>query len=244
MITDFRDFHTHVGKWRFDVNHTTLKQIKKELNATGFEKFAVMISAPDNLESTHTTNVSLMREANEHGLDFIYWLDPRVTKLDELDSLATRMKAVKLHPSYARTRIDSRKMSRFLEWCISNSKPLLVHCGRWNRYASYTYAVDVATEYRITLVLAHMGGPAYDIKANALDYIAAKKLKARLIVDTSTCFQPYLIEKATRILGPKNVILGSDYPLYHPRPTADTVLMSSVGAEAKRLILRDNYDNL
>jgi len=244
MTVGLRDFHTHVGKWRFDVNHTTLTQIKKELNATGFERFAVMISAPDNLESTHKANLSLMREATENGLDFIYWLDPRVTRLAELDSVATGMKAVKLHPSYARTRIDSRKMSRFLEWCISNSKPLLVHCGRWNKYAAYNYAVDVATEYKITLVLAHMGGPAYDIKANALDYIATRRLKARLMVDTSTCFQPYLIEKAVRILGPTNVILGSDYPLYHPRPTADTVQMSSISAEVKRLILRDNYDGL
>jgi predicted TIM-barrel fold metal-dependent hydrolase len=244
MTTDYRDFHTHVGNWRFDVNHTRIGQIKKELNAHGFEKFVVMISAPENPESTHSANITLMREAIENRLDFIYWLDPRVTKLSELDSVASKIKGVKLHPSYARTRIDSRKMVKFLEWCSANSKPLLVHCGRWNKYAAYQYAVDVAVQHELTLVLAHMGGPAYDIKTNALDYIAKQKLKARLVVDTSTCFQPYLIEKATRILGPDNVILGSDYPLYHPRPTADTILMSSVSTRAKRLILRDNYDNL
>jgi hypothetical protein len=243
-LGDGHDLHAHAGGWLFDVNNHTLKQIQREFSRSHIDKFAIMPSVPPRPDLSHKTNLSLYTEAREQGVDFIYWLDPRFTKLRELDSVESNLKGVKFHPSYTRTRMTSKRMVRFLEWCESNSKPLIVHCGRWNKYANYKYAVEVATEFKGTLILAHMGGPAYDIKTNALDFIASQKLRGRLMVDTSTCFQPYLIEKAVRVLGAGNVIFGSDYPLYHPAPTRLTVEMSRVPEKAKRLILRDNYEAL
>ena len=236
-----KDLHVHVGPWKFDVNHTTLPQIRKEMKNAGVEKFAVMVSAPDD-HHTHVANINLLNESE--GLNFIYWLDPRDTRLSELDSIGNRLMAVKLHPSYTRTRPDSLKMQKFLDWCERNRKPLMVHCGRWNKYADYRFTVNVLRERKLTAILAHMGGPAYDLKANALDFISAQALKGRLMVDTSTCFQPYLIEKAVKTLGAENVIMGSDYPLHHPTPTMQTVQMARIAGGSVRRILDLNYEEM
>ena len=235
------DAHTHVGKWQFDVNHHSVRAVAHELARYGVTRFAVIISVPESPNVTHKTNLALLEETHENQIDFFYWLDPRMTSIRELDSVAHQIVGVKLHPSYTRTRITDGRMGKFLDWCEANSKPLLIHCGRWNKYADYRFAVNIATTRKMILILAHMGGPAYDIKTNALDYIAKQKIKARLMTDTSTCFQPYLIRKAVRTLGPENLLFGSDYPLYHPYPTMQNISIAKIPDKVRQRILGLNY---
>lgn len=218
-----------------------MKAVARELARHGITRFATIISVPESPDLTHKANLALLRDAHENRIDFFYWLDPRVTSIGELDSVAHQIVGVKLHPSYTRTRITDRRMGRFLDWCEANSRPLLVHCGRWNKYADYRFAVSTASTRKMILILAHMGGPAYDIKTNALDYISKQRIKARLIMDTSTCFQPYLIRKAVRILGPENLMLGSDYPLYHPYPTMQNISIANIPEKVRQKVLGLNY---
>jgi predicted TIM-barrel fold metal-dependent hydrolase len=235
-----KDIHVHVGPWPFDVRETTLPQVQKEMKKSGVERFAVMMSAPSGSAFVHSRNLSVLREAE--GLDFIYYLDPRTVSINDLDSIAYKVAAVKLHPSYTRTRIDSPKMAKFLDWCESNSKPLLVHTGRFARYSSFKYPVDLATQRKMTIILAHMGGPAYDLAANCLDYISTKRPRGRLMVDTSGLSAPYLIEKAVKVLGGENVLFGSDFPLCHPGPASEAVLLANIPGAVKQSIMDGNYE--
>lgn len=242
---DVIDAHVHIGKWNFLVpDSTVLSEVATELRKSGINKFVAMITSDG--ANTKEDNLKLMEETNKNT-PFFYWINPDLDSTDELRLLSHKLAGLKLHPSYTKRRIDDPAVKPFLDLLEEMQKPLIVHCGRLGEYSSYVYPVDISSKYSFPIILAHMGGPPYHMKAQALPYIK-NSLEANknnnLYVDTSTCFQPFLIKKAIQYLGEDKVLFGSDYPLYHPLPSIQTILMSEISNEAKKSILCENFQRL
>jgi predicted TIM-barrel fold metal-dependent hydrolase len=238
------DSHVHIGKWNFLVQDSNLSEVARELSKHGICRFVAMIT-PDG-KSTKEDNLKLMGESNAN-ISFFYWIDPKVDSVEEIKSISHRISGLKLHPSYAKCRISDPKIKPFLDLLEEMQKPLIVHCGRFGEYSSYTFPVDISADYTFPIILAHMGGPPYHMKAQALLYIrdsVEKNGNSNLYVDTSTCFQPFLIKKAVEYMGEDKVIFGSDYPLYHPLPSMQTVLISEIPDKVKQAILGENFQRL
>lgn len=239
------DCHVHVGKWYFDTEGGTLDWIRALCKDFGISRSVVMISLPKNSGTdNHKANEQLLNDiGNDERFSFFYWVDPRVDAVADIEAIGTRIHGLKLHPSHTRTRVSSKTMKPFLEWCERNGKPLLVHCGRWQEYSSYKFAIETAREYTFPLIMAHMGGPAYELKAGALDMLQEVAVD-NVFLDTSTCFQPNLIRKAVDIVGETRVLFGSDYPLYHPALGIEAVLLAGLSDKLTSGILGDNAARL
>jgi predicted TIM-barrel fold metal-dependent hydrolase len=239
------DCHAHVGKWCFDAEGETLDCLRKLDNDFGISRSVVMISLQDKGGTdNYKANEQLLNDIGNDGrFFFFYWIDPRVDAIEDIEAMGNHIHGLKLHPSHTRTRVSSKTMKPFLEWCERNGKPLLVHCGRWQEYSSCRFAIETAKEHTFPLIIAHMGGPSYELKVGALDMLRNVAVD-NIFLDTSTCFQPNLIRKAVDIIGETHVLFGSDYPLYHPALGIQAVLLAGLSDKLTSSILRDNAARL
>jgi predicted TIM-barrel fold metal-dependent hydrolase len=246
---DFRhdgviDCHVHVGKWYFDTEGDgTLGWIRRLNKQFGISRSVVMITVPGDTDGGKANRQLLDSIGDDREFLFFFWVDPRVHTIADVESITTRLHGLKLHPSHTGTRVNSKKMEPFLEWSERNRKPLLVHCGRWQEYSSYRFAIETAKEHTFPVILAHMGGPAYELKVQTLDMLRKAKVD-NIFLDTSTCFQPHLIRQAVEVVGEKNVLFGSDYPLYHPAPSMQVILLAGLPNDITAGILGDNLASL
>jgi len=238
------DCHVHTGKWHFETEGDGALDRIRQLNKNfGISRSVVMISVPAESENLQANKQLLSEIGPDHGFLFFYSVDPRIDATSTIDAFKDRIRGLKLHPSHTRTRADDKKMEPFLEWCERNHKPLLVHCGRWAEYSNYQYAIETAQHYSFPFIVAHMGGPAYELKVGALEML--KKGKAdNVFLDTSTCFQPHLIRQAVNAVGEGKVLFGSDYPLYHPALSIQAVLFADLPDRITASILGDNLGRL
>ena len=238
------DCHVHVGKWYFDTEGDgTLDWIRRIHTDFGISRSVVMIGLPEKYGNAQANEHLLQDVGSDERFLFFYWIDPRTDNVSKLDTLANKIHGLKLHPSHTRTRVTDKTMEPFLEWCQRNRKPLLVHCGRWKEYSDYKYAIETASHYTFPFIIAHMGGPAYELKVEALNMVAKAKLD-NVLLDTSTCFQPHLIREALKVVGPTRLLFGSDYPLYHPALSIQSVLLAGLSDEDTANILGDNLARL
>jgi len=238
------DCHVHTGKWQFDTESDGTLDCIRQLNKnSGISRSAVMISAPADGESLQANKELLNEIGPDDRFLFFYWVDPRIDVISTIDMLKDRILGLKLHPSHTRTRTNDRRMEPFLEWCERNHKPLLVHCGRWTEYSNYQYAIETALHYTFPFIVAHMGGPAYELKVGALEMLKKGKTD-NVFLDTSTCFQPHLISRAVNAVGEENVLFGSDYPLYDPALSIQAVLLADLPDRITTSILGDNLARL
>lgn len=238
------DCHVHVGKWYFDTEGDgTLRWVHGMNKDFGISRSVVMIGLPENIGNAQANEQLLDEIGGDDRFLFFYWIDPRTDEISTLESLGNRIHGLKLHPSHTRTRVTDAKAGPFLEWCERNRKPMLVHCGRWREYSDYRFVIESASRYGFPFIMAHMGGPAYELKVEALDALAKAGLD-NVFLDTSTCFQPHLIRKALKVVGPSRLLFGSDYPLYHPALSVQSVLLAGLSDEDTAGILGDSISRL
>jgi len=242
--TDIIDGHVHIGKWPFMSEKTSIDSVSKNFKKYGIRNFLALPSIVKN-EDPLQVNRRLLNQINNvknksKKVLFFYYITPNSMSVNDIDDLLDNIDGLKLHPSYSRVRINDDKMKPFLQLCETEQLPLLVHCGRDMEYSSYEYPLEVAKKYSFPLIIAHMGGPPYDLKARTLEEIKRRKIYD-VYLETSTCFQPFLIKKAVEFLGDDKIIFGSDYPLYHPIPTLQTILMAGLDKRSISKILGMNF---
>jgi aminocarboxymuconate-semialdehyde decarboxylase len=101
------------------------------------------------------------------------------------------------------------------------------------------------------LILAHAGSLLPQL-AGRIDYEAERDANGRgalsvnpsehfrLIFTDSVCVWPPALRSTLELVGPKRVMLGSDYPFWDPQRTFSTIAEAGLSEELVRAIYADN----
>jgi predicted TIM-barrel fold metal-dependent hydrolase len=211
------DAHIHVGRWKhadFLGRACTLDDAIAALEAAGCGGGLVMPT--DELD-----NAGLLAEVEAAAgrgvaLWTIAWLEPGESDLDWVEGNAAKLTGIKLHPSLSRCRVTDDRFRPALEVAADNDLIILVHCGRWQEMASYSFALDAAEELpEARFVLAHAGGDTPPLATAAAEQVAARGLD-NVWFDFSGLREFWVIERNVARIGADRYLMGSDFSLAHP----------------------------
>jgi len=236
------DMHCHVGTWEttdFCGRATDLADLIALYEDLGFS--GALVTTTDRAE-----NAALTREIEDYSgpldLRFAFWVLP--DNLAELEGLAPRVSALKIHPSFLRRPVTDPGFEPFLRIAEQNAWPVVVHCGRWQEIAGYGLALDTAKRWPgIRFVLSHMGGDAPCLVHATVDRIAQEGIE-NAFLGTESIRQFDLIQYAVEQLGPDRVVFGSDYNLNSPSAFVGVVIDAGLAPEATIAVLHDNARSL
>ena len=148
---------------------------------------------------------------------------------------------VKLHPDMQRFPIDGEASIRMLRHLAERGYPLLVHAGDFRYH--YSNPVQIARLMDalpdLTVIAAHMGG--YSEWEEAVKCLAGRG--DRLFVDCSSTMYAHTDAQMVdliRAFGTKQVLFGSDYPMWVPSQELPAFLRLVLTEEERRDILWNN----
>lgn len=233
------DAHTHVGEWfktfKGELATQSLLQVMKE---AGIEKAVVMGTDKD---SRIFPFVKKYRKTFYHfcfarpDLDGDFQIFKEGFEDELVDGL-------KIHPSVIRLRATDEKLKPYLKFCENHKLPVLIHCGAWQEVASFRFAIEAGKAQNGPVILAHMGGKYRNIQFECLE--ALEGSPDNIFVETSSCYVPWILEKAVSVVGDDRIVFGSDFPFYHPGVSLKVVELAEISGHAKRKILSENIVRL
>ena len=237
------DGHTHIGKWSevflnysTDVNDAV--KVMKKFN----------IDSAMAMPANDTSNEELLnqiREQNEYKFYFCAWINPDDENLDIfLEKNLEIIRFFKVHPSFQRKRITDESYKKYIEIAIDKKIPVIVHCGRWQEIASYSYPIETAKKYpELKIILAHLGGDQPNLCINAAKEIKFSNLK-NAYLGTESVREFYFVEQVVKIAGAERVIFGSDYNLCLPATYIPIIESLNISDAEKEMIFSGNILSL
>jgi predicted TIM-barrel fold metal-dependent hydrolase len=240
------DGHVHVGAWKtpdFAGHQNTLEDAVRVYRDANFAGALVMGTDAAN-------NQSLLAAIEAHNacdssliFRFMAWVDPRTPDMmDFLNDQLDRIAALKIHPSFLRTRPDDSELVAYWRWAERHGRPVVVHCGRWQEMSSFRFCIEAAQRYpTVHVIAAHMGGDSPEL---VLATIEGAKSLSNLYLGTESIRQPWLIQRAVDALGAQQIIFGSDYNLNSPRSFQCIIDDLNISTEERALILGQNLNGL
>lgn len=218
------DSHIHVGDWLhadFLGRGNTLAETLAMLSAAGIAGAALMPS--DRCEQGALRDD--MKRAVAAGWRGPLWLFPwvrpdaaaRAADLAWVRAHRGDVTGLKIHPSLARIRVTDDAYRPYLDLAEELGLVVLVHCGRWAEIAGFTHAIDAAVRHPgARFLFAHAGG---DTPPNATNAALAVKQRGLTNVwfEFSGLREYWVVERNARLIGADRYLMGSDFPLAHPR---------------------------
>ena len=208
------DAHIHLGSWKnlFEGISVTYEELDTMLDDEGM--FGAVIT------STDRRNNDYLLEAVEKGSKKYFpipWIYDDKNCLEWIDKNRDKIYGIKVHQSVERLRVNSKEVLPFLKWAYDNNKIVVVHCGRWQEYASYKYVVEAAEKFkRLPFIFSHMGGAHYPLALDAINVVKERNLK-NVFMGIEGLMEHWVVKHGIEVLGAERIIFGSDYPLSHPR---------------------------
>ncbi|MBV6478465.1 MAG: hypothetical protein HGGPFJEG_01220 [Ignavibacteria bacterium] len=233
------DAHIHIGKWSgiFFNYESNVEDAVKVMKKAGVE--AAVCMPADN-----TSNDELFNEIKKFP-DFKFyfnaWINPDDKSLDNfLKENLKHISLLKIHPSIQKRRITDISFEKYLRIAEENNKPVIVHCGRWQEIAGYSFALEAAEKYRkLNLILAHMGGDQPSIILNCAGEIKKRKLN-NVYLGTESVREFYFVNEAVKMISPEKIIFGSDYNLGLPEMYIPVIDSLKINSSEKELIFSGN----
>ena len=149
-----------------------------------------------------------------------------------------------MHPSFQRKRITDESYKKYIEIAIDKKIPVIVHCGRWQEIASYSYPIETAKKYpELKIILAHLGGDQPNLCINAAKEIKFSNLK-NAYLGTESVREFYFVEQVVKIAGAERVIFGSDYNLCLPATYIPIIESLNISDAEKEMIFSGNILSL
>ncbi len=157
-------------------------------------------------------------------------------------------KGVKIHPVLQKFMPDDPRMHPIYRTCVEMGLPVLSHAGASRDGVAWAEPASFAPLLRsfpdLSLVLAHLGGGAWRQTAEfAQSFPRVAFDLCEIIAWTGAPNAPSEDDLARLILqiGPERVILGTDFPWYDLRSTAEQVMgLPLLSSDAKAAILGAN----
>lgn len=234
------DGHVHIGKWeheRFRRVSVTLQDAKKELKRWGISGACVTGTGA----SSNAALLYAVQKEKKFSFYFFAWLTENEQNLYTLvmKNLAC-ISGFKIHPSLERKRITHKFFQPYLEIASECRMPVNVHCGRWQKMASYEYALEAAENYTgAPFILEHQGGDTPELSEACANEIAARKLN-NVYLGISGVREYWTIQQGIKKLGAARYIFGSDYPLAHPSMYLALMKILKISDKEKQMILAKN----
>lgn len=235
------DAHIHIGKWSsifFDYESTVDEAIRV-LKKSGVD--AAVCMPADN-----TSNSDLFSETYDNEqFKFFYnaWINPDDPELDDfLDKNMEKISMFKVHPSIQRKKITDESYDRYIALAAEKSKPVVVHCGRWQEVASYRFPLELTKKYPgLVLILAHLGGDQPSIFLDCAEEVRKYK---NVYLGSESVREFYFVNKVVQKVGAEKVIFGSDYNLGLPLTYIPVIESLDIPASDKDLIFAGNISRL
>jgi len=231
------DAHTHIGTWsqRFK-GRTSLQSVLEAMAQADIDQAVAMGTDESN-------NIASVVKENRDKLYHFYFARPDLdgrnpgADLEVFEQEFERglVAGLKIHPSLIKMRVTDRRLAPYLRFCVEHSMPTLVHCGAWLEMSHFRFPIEVAEQYESPIILAHMGGKYRDLQFQCLD--ALQGAPENVFLETSSCFVPWIVERAVEILGGDRVVFGSDFPFYHPAVSLKCVELADLSSETKSMVL-------
>jgi len=223
----------------------TLENYLEHADRMGIARFAAhsVAMTPHNAERINEFIMEAYRKYPDRVVPFAA-LHPDAENIgDVVDSLVEQgFRGVKIHPDIQKFELDGERARPMME-ALEGRLPLLIHCG------DYRYDFDgprrilsLHERYpRLQMICAHFGGwMEWD---KAVELLAGHKL----VVDCSSSlyqWTPEQAERAIRAFGTKNVLYGTDYPMWTPEEELERFMRIPLSEEERADILWNNAARL
>ena len=240
------DAHVHIGKCSLIGAEVDFHDIGRFLDGNRLQRILVSPLDVNVIRWNELLPDLIAMEGRLYGLARIErhpWLSSEVQlRLVEDLLRRERMVGVKFHPSFDRAPVTNGAYEDLFTWLEENRLVALIHCGRWREVSNYRFALEVAEAHPdLKVILAHMGGNELALSMGAIEETRDHE---NVLLDTSNCRIPHIIETAVKALGDGRILLGSDYPWGSLKANAWTVLDSEIPEASKRRILSGNLKEL
>lgn len=159
-------------------------------------------------------------------------------------------RGIKLHTIAIRSYPDDPGLAATFAVAQEAGIPVVVHSGPDRRgfgWALPRAFAAVARDYpRLRLVLAHLGGAAWDQTAELAGYDNLWFDLSEIVMWTGATAGPSAAQLAALIerVGVERVLTGSDFPWYEPSDTIAAVRALPLGEDAKQALLGQNAARL
>jgi amidohydrolase family protein len=257
------DAHIHVGAWShvdFLGRGCDLPETLAMLRATGVDGGVLMPSDTcDNRSLREQMKRALEDGAGDRAgalsprpsprlslglcpcLWMCAWIQPHAR--DELAWVRAHrvdLAGLKIHPSLSRHRVNDEGFRAALEMAEEEGLVVLVHCGRWTETAGWAHALDAAARHPgARFLLAHAGGDTPPNATNAARAVAERGL-TNVWFEISGLREYWVVERNVALLGADRYLLGSDYPLAHPRMYLGAIAAMDLPEAAREKIRGEN----
>ena len=202
-----------------DIHGTgTLEDCITRMDAAGIERFAAHSVAllPRNVEAINRFILSAQARYPERIVPFAAVHPDQENVTAAVESVARQgFRGFKIHPDMQRFEVDSPRALTMLEAIADSGLPILIHCG------DFRYDYDTPQRIlslrkklpRLKMICAHLGGWSQWNEA------AEMLSDCGITVDLSSSLFQIEPDRAVEILrgfGVKNVLYGTDYPMWDP----------------------------
>jgi len=236
------DGHVHIGKWA-DPNYFGLEwgleKTELELKKCGIGGALVMPT--DAMNNEAALKEVLGRAGKGMKYWFFPWVSPKGSHMEFLELNKKHIAGIKFHGPTCGVRITDPSYKDFLAFAHDNSLPVLAHAGKWQEMSSYRYVIELAKAYpEIRFIMAHQGGPEPELKVGAARAVRKEGLE-NVWLDTSATREFWTISMGIKELGAERFIMGSDFPVSHPKLAVDNIDILGLDSGDKKKILGGNF---
>ncbi len=237
------DGHIHIGKWSsvfldYGTNVSDAVSVMKE---SGIDS-AVALPCDTFMNAELLGEIKSQSDFTFH---FAAWINPEDPKLDSfIENNLNDIKVFKFHPSFQRMRITDEPYSKYLDIAEERNIPVIVHCGRWQDIASYTFPMEVAKKRKkLNVILAHLGGDQPSLCTGCATAVKESGLK-NVYLGTESVREFHFVNEVVKTAGADRVIFGSDYNLGLPKMYIPIIESLKISKEEKELIFFRNISRL
>ena len=236
------DIHTHLGPWK----KSDIVKYQYEGPFHDYfgmaEEVGIGKTVVFKIKESENQLVKEYASQKKDRLFFAYWIDVENNHvIEELEASRKEIAALKFHPTFEKTKVTDEKLYPYWKWAENEGVPLLLHCGQWQEYSGYKLPLELAKKFAFPIVLFHMAGGGSSVtQGEAINFMLENPPPDNVFIETSSCFQPWLVERAVRAVGEDNVVFGSDFPSQDPRLALQCITSTRLDKDVKSKILGKN----
>jgi predicted TIM-barrel fold metal-dependent hydrolase len=237
------DVHTHCGPWNSIPGAAWDDEaLVRVLRQTGVEK-AMLSSVAAVLTDLLAGNLVTQAAIEKHEMLYGYiYVDARRVddSLAQVESLRTHPKflGLKSRDDYHGLPYNGPAYRRIFAGVAEPRLPALLHTFSVRSIES---ALDLAADYPAPLILTHMGGSEW----RGCERLLGREIPRNVYLDPVSSFsEPGKYELALALVGPDNLLFGTDCTLFHPCLSIGAIESSTLTEEVKRKLYWENAERV
>lgn len=196
----------------------TLEECLAKMDEAGIQRFAAhsVATTPHSVDSINEFILAAARKVPERIVPFAA-IHPDMPDMDAaMDKIVHQgFRGLKIHPDMQQYTLDGERAMPMLRAIAESGLPLLIHCGdsRYDFDGPHRILSLHEKLPELNMICAHFGGWM------EWESAAAQLPGHGLTVDLSSSLFHWQPEQAAEVIhrfGAKNVLYGSDYPMWNP----------------------------